>query len=94
MFIGDNTIVEPDVLIIDSDCHSLNYKDRGTEMDMVNKVNKPVYIGCNVLIGERSIINKGVVIGDGAIVKPGSIVTSDIPANCIAEGCPAKVLST
>ena len=45
-------------------------------------------------IGERSIINKGVVIGDGAIVKPGSIVTSDIPANCIAEGCPAKVLST
>ena len=70
IIIGDNTIIESHVLIIDSDCHSLYYKDRGTIKDMVNKKNRPIVIGNNVLIGERCIINKGVTIGDRSIIQP------------------------
>jgi len=92
IFIGDNTIIEQGVMIIDSDCHSLDYKDRGTERDMHNKVDKAIHIGNNVLIGERCIINKGCSIGDRSIIQPGSVVTSNIPNDCIAGGNPCKII--
>ena len=90
--IGEDSVISDGVMILDSDCHSLNYADRGTPDDAVNKTDKPIKIGKNVCIGCKSIILKGVCIGDGSIIKPGSVVTKDIPANCIAAGNPAKVI--
>lgn len=90
--IGDNTNIGANVVIIDSDCHSLNYIDRGTPADMKNTICKPINIGNNVLIGTGTYILKGVSIGDRSIIGAGSIVTQNIPADCIAAGNPCKVI--
>jgi acetyltransferase-like isoleucine patch superfamily enzyme len=71
-----------DVVIIDTDMHSIP----GKEQD------KPVIIEDEVWIGCRAIILKGVRIGKGAVIAAGSIVTKDIPAGTVAGGVPARVL--
>ena len=53
----------------------------------------PVIIGNNVWICSNVNILKGVTIGDGAIISANSVVTSNIPAHCIAAGNPAKVVA-
>lgn len=52
----------------------------------------PVFIGDNVWIGAGATICAGVRIGNGTAISPESVVTRDIPANCIAEGNPCKVI--
>lgn len=90
--IGDRTTIGAMCLILDSDCHSLNHKDRWTPLDMENKVDKPIRIGKDVLVGTRSIILKGVNIGDRAVIAAGSVVTKDVPPDCIAGGNPCKII--
>lgn len=53
---------------------------------------KPVVIGDNVWIGERSRICKGVTIGENSIVAANAVVTKDVPANSIAAGNPARII--
>jgi maltose O-acetyltransferase len=53
---------------------------------------KPVSIGNNVWIGSRVMILKGASIGDNSVIAAMSVVTSAIPANCVAAGVPAKVI--
>lgn len=53
-----------------------------------------VKIGNNVYFGRNCTVFKGVTIGDNCIIGFGSIVTKDIPANSVAVGTPAKVVST
>lgn len=53
-----------------------------------------VVIGNNVWIGDKATILPGVSIGDGAVIAANSVVTKDIPAYCVAGGCPAKVIKT
>ena len=52
----------------------------------------PVMVGDNVWIGRCTTILSGVDIGDNCIIGANSVVTGDIPANCVAAGCPAKVI--
>ena len=52
----------------------------------------PVTLGNNVWIGDGAKVCKGVTIGDNSVIGAGSIVTSDIPANSIAAGNPARVI--
>ena len=47
----------------------------------------------DVWLGYGVIVLDGVHIGSGAVVAAGSVVTRNIPANAIAAGVPAKVLS-
>lgn len=54
---------------------------------------KPVVIKENSYIGARATILPGVTIGPNAIIGAGSVVTQDIPANSVAAGNPARVLS-
>ena len=56
-----------------------------------NKVDKDVYIGDCVWLGNNVIVLGGVKIGEGAIIQAGSVVCKDIPAFGIAGGHPAKV---
>ena len=42
-------------------------------------------------IGGGAVILPGVYIGEGALIGAGAVVTSDIPANSIAYGTPARV---
>ena len=51
-----------------------------------------VRLGRNVFVGSGSIIMRDVTIGDNAIVAAGAVVTTDIPANSIVAGNPAKII--
>lgn len=82
--IGDNVAIARDVIIRDTDAHSI--------IDGKHKKNKPVKIGNHVWIGTRAIIMKGVTIGDGAIIAAGAVVTRNVPANSIVAGVPARVI--
>lgn len=87
--IGKGTMTAPNVVIVDSDFHA--------QWPPENRANNPgfetdedVNIGENVWIGMNSIILKGVNTGNNSIIGAGSVVSSDIPADCVAAGNPAK----
>lgn len=42
--------------------------------------------------GEKQKMLAGVRIGNGAIIGAGAVVTSDIPADCVAAGNPARII--
>ena len=46
----------------------------------------------NCRIGSHSVIMPGVTIGENAVIGAFSFVNSDIPADAIAVGVPAKVI--
>jgi len=91
--IGNNTKVGADVIIMDSDMHSLDYKQRRDLLtDASNAKSAPIHIGDDAFIGTRSIITKGVSIGNCSIIASGSIVTKSIPDGEIWGGNPAKFI--
>lgn len=49
-----------------------------------------VVIGNRVFLGAGTVVLPGVTIGDNVIVGAGSVVTSDIPANSVYSGVPAR----
>jgi acetyltransferase-like isoleucine patch superfamily enzyme len=80
--IGANCQVSWDVVIMDSDMHSIPGKQS----------EKAVFIEDDVWIGCRAIILKGVRIGRGAVIAAGSVVTKDVPPNTVFGGVPARFL--
>lgn len=64
--------------------HSLDPNHRG------NLIPAPIHIGKNVWIGANVTICKGVTIGDGAVIAAGAVVTTDVPANTVYGGVPAR----
>lgn len=53
----------------------------------------PVRIGRGSWIGKNVFVMPGVTIGAHVIIGANAVVTSDIPAGCIAVGAPARVVS-
>jgi maltose O-acetyltransferase len=51
----------------------------------------PIHIGDKVWLGAGALVMPGVTIGANSTVGAGSVVTSDIPANCLAFGNPCRV---
>lgn len=91
--IGNNVNIGANSIIMDSDAHSINYlQRRNITLDQNNKMDKPIIIGDDVLIGVNSIILKGVTIGKRSIIGAGSVVTKSIPEACIAAGNPCRVI--
>jgi acetyltransferase-like isoleucine patch superfamily enzyme len=88
--IGNNVMVGANVLITDTDWHSMKSGER--EHGIVGS--KPVFISDNVFIGYSSSILKGVSIGKNSVIGANSVVTKDIPANVIAAGNPCKIIKT
>jgi acetyltransferase-like isoleucine patch superfamily enzyme len=86
--IGNFCRIGDGVSIADADFHEINPATRDKSVGVI----KPVNIGDNVWIGSRAMVLKGASIGDNSIIGAMSVVTSDIPANCIAVGIPAKVI--
>lgn len=86
--IGRETIISSDVRISDTDVHTCIHptEEKGNTL--------PIVIGRHVWIGRSAIILKGVHIGDNAIVAAGAVVASDVPANALVAGVPAKVIKT
>ena len=98
--IGNNVNVGGDCIILDNDCHSLDFRDRsskqltdnGDSLDYSLAKSSPVVIEDDVLVGARCIILKGVTIGARSIIAAGSVVTKSIPSDCIAGGNPCRVI--
>ena len=82
--IGDNVLIGPQSIIMDTDGHG----DRNRKQ----LSGQPVVIGDNVWIGMNCTILKGVTIGDNAVVAAGAVVTRSVPANTIVAGNPAVVV--
>lgn len=93
--IGNNVLIASKVFISDhnhggysGDVHS------APDVPPANRpiISSPVIIEDNVWIGEFVSVLPGVTIGKGSIIGANSVVTSDIPANSIAVGAPARVI--
>ncbi len=93
IFIGDNVKIGGNVVIYDTDFHSVDANDRLSRSSDINSTRKlPVKISNNAFIGAHSTILKGVTIGENAVIGACSVVTKSIPANEIWAGNPAKFL--
>jgi acetyltransferase-like isoleucine patch superfamily enzyme len=84
--IGDSCMLASHVYITDSDWHGIY--DRSMPSNEISVVT----LEENVWVGDSAIICKGVTIGKNSIIGAGSVVTSDMPANVIAAGNPAKIV--
>lgn len=81
--IGDGALLGHNVVLATLD-HRLDPPHRG------NLIPAPIHIGKNVWIGANATVCKGVMIGDGAVIAAGAVVTTDVPANTIYGGVPAR----
>lgn len=52
----------------------------------------PLRIGDGVWIGAGAVLLPGVSVGDGAVVAAGAVVTSDLQANGLYGGIPARLI--
>ena len=88
--IGERCLLGADVVIADTDFHSIDPMQREAGWSAIACA--PVEVGDDVFIGTRATILKGVRIGDGAIVGAGAVVTRAVPAGAIVAGNPAVVI--
>ncbi len=84
--IADSCMLASHAYVTDSDWHGIY--DRSLPPDTRSQV----ILEENVWIGDSAIVCKGVTIGKNSIIGAGSVVTSDIPANVVAAGNPARVV--
>lgn len=99
--IGNNVNIGAGVMLIDTDCHQMDYRMRRhdaarmfSEAQLRDGVRSaPIVIEDDVWIGANVVVLKGVTIGARSVVGAGSIVTHDIPADCVVAGNPARVIS-
>ncbi len=89
--IGNNVNLGGNVVIYDTDFHSLNAADRmDVKVDQQNTQRKQVVLYDGVFVGAHVTILKGVTIGENSIIGAGSVVTKDVPPNEVWAGNPAK----
>lgn len=85
--VGNNVSIAYNVLIQDSDYHTM-YDENGNAKPQTS----PIVIEDDVWIGANTIILKGVTLGRGCVVAAGSVVTKSIPAYSLVAGNPARVI--
>jgi len=91
--IGDHVKIGGNVVIYDTDFHSLDFRERAKEVEAREKIGcAPVVIGDNVFIGGHSTILKGITIGAKSIIGACSVVTKNIPSGEIWGGNPARFI--
>ncbi|TDF35074.1 acyltransferase [Alteromonadaceae bacterium M269] len=89
--IGNDVMFAQDVMLIGGN-HAIQASDKPMN-ELGEGKQGSIVIGNNVWLGARSIVLTGVTIEDGVVVGAGSVVTKSLPANSIAAGNPAKVIS-
>jgi acetyltransferase-like isoleucine patch superfamily enzyme len=82
--IGDHVKIGDHSTIHDSDFHAVS-PDQGIRV-------AAVAIGRNAWLGRNVVILPGVTVGENAVIAAGAIVTSDVAANTLVGGNPARVI--
>ncbi|MEO6490554.1 MAG: acyltransferase [Ferruginibacter sp.] len=100
--IEDDVLISWDCTIMDTNAHSLVFKDRANDVldwnlgheqkNWTSVESKKILVKSKSWIGFKSIVLKGVTIGEGAIIGSGSVVTKSIDDYSIAAGNPAKFI--
>lgn len=90
--IGKHCLLAGGVRVSDFDGHPLDAAQRRRHEPSPRSAIRPVVIGDDVWIGSGTHVLKGVRIGDRSIIGAGSIVTSDVPADAVAAGNPARII--
>lgn len=85
--IEDNVLIAPKVSLL-SEGHPVSPDNRQS------LVPGHIHIKKNAWIGAGATILPGVTIGENAVVAAGAVVTTDVPANTIVGGVPAKTIKT
>jgi acetyltransferase-like isoleucine patch superfamily enzyme len=86
LIIGNNCMLAAGTYITDADWHDLY--DRTQTVG----VTEEVILEDNVWIGDGATVCKGVTIGKNSVIGAGALVATNIPANSVAAGNPAKVI--
>jgi acetyltransferase-like isoleucine patch superfamily enzyme len=86
--IGPNCLFGGDVLITTSDMHSIVDTETGGRINWAEDIE----VSERVWVGAHAAIFKGVRVGAGAVIGAYAVVTSDVPASCVAAGNPARVV--
>ncbi len=84
--ISDSCMLASHAYITDSDWHGIY------DRSMTPETTHQVTLKENVWVGDSAIICKDVTIGENSVIGAGSVVVSDIPANVVAAGNPAKII--
>jgi len=90
VYIGDNTVIAGQCYVIDSN-HGTKKGELIREQQSIASKDG-IYIGKDVWIGAQCTILKGARINDHAVIGANSMVNSEIPANAIAAGSPARII--
>ena len=87
VYIGDNTMLGPNTLIVSS--NHLAYLD-GTPFQDQGFTREPIHIGENVWIGTNACILAGSTIASNVVVGAGTVVQGDLPTGWLYGGIPAE----
>ena len=87
--IGDDVQIGPNVQLLTA-THPLEAGPRRDKWEG----GSPITIGDNVWLGGGVIVCPGVTIGENTVVGAGAVVVSDLPADVVAVGTPARVIRT
>ena len=89
VIIGDDCLIAEMVSIRDHnhrfDCDDIPIREQGMTV-------APVRIGDNCWLAGKVTIVAGVTIGANSVIGANAVVTSDLPANSVAVGVPARVI--
>lgn len=85
--IGRDCLIGPNVQLLTA-WHPIEPQPRRDKLESAS----PITLEDNVWLGGGVIVLPGVTIGENSIVGAGAVVTSDIPADSIAVGNPARVV--
>lgn len=88
--IGRGCLIAGCVSIFDAPGHPMDPVARQAGAAVADDEVRPVVIEDNVWIGYGSVIAPGVTIGRNSVVAIGSVVTTEVPANTMVLGNPAR----
>ena len=86
---GDSVFVAPNCCFTTAE-HAIDPEQRREGLEIA----LPITVGNNVWIGANSVILGGVTIGDNSVIAAGAVVTTSVPANCVAAGVPARIIKS